>query len=258
MKKTIVLLAVAGLVLALAPAASAALTASESFDYSTSTVLSGLNGGTGWSGAWSTTGLKTASGADSLWFDQTPARIVDGTGHVGMGGVDGSSFRDLSTTFDMNARETVYLSMLFTVETATTPAITVGFGRSSDNIYRGTARLDNGKLSVQATTTAFIQTPGTVYDVGKNYMLVMKRTWGGIFASVFEGDGNLGTTLATEPVTWQLKEERATGITVDRMKIEIDGVGGTVTRLDDIRVATDRDSAVGVLPVPLGTLIMVK
>ena len=48
---------------------------------------------------------------------------MDGTGHIGMGGVDGSSIRDLSTTFDMDARETFYCSMLFTVETATTPAI---------------------------------------------------------------------------------------------------------------------------------------
>ena len=254
-----ILLSTATLLAASAMSAHAALIASENFDYNTSTAISGQNGGTGWSGAWSTTGtsLDTASTDDSLWFGQSPARIEDGTGHIELNNADASNLRILSTTIPLGS-ETLYFSMLFTVAGNTDPAITVSFGRSSDNIYRGTVQLDNGKLGVEATYTGIIQTSGTVYTTDKNYMLVMKRTWGGIFASVFEGDGNLSTTLATEPGTWQVSDATTTGVAMEMMYIEIDGVGGTVTRLDDIRVATDWNNAVGTAASTPGTLIFVQ
>jgi hypothetical protein len=56
-------------------------------------------------------------------------------------------------------------------------------------------------------------------------------------------------TLAVEP-SWQVYVQGFTGLVVDRMSIEIAG-GGSVSRIDEIRIATDWASLVSGLVAPV-------
>ena len=241
------------LLAASAATTQAALIAYENFDYATSTPIAGLNGGTGWAGAWTTSGtsLGTAIADESLWFGQDPVRIIDGTAHVGLNNANGySNSRDLGTAIPLSS-ETLYFAMLFRVDGSTAASITASFQRN-DGLARGTVRVDDGNLLVDASTDGFVSGAGGLYTTAQNYLLVAKRVGtadgGGIFASVILGDEN-PPTLASEPVSWQVSEVGLSGIDVARMTLSIDG-GGSVTRLDEIRIATDWDSAVAGLVEP--------
>jgi hypothetical protein len=80
----------------------------------------------------------------------------------------------------------------------------------------------------------------------------MKRvggTGGAIFASLIEADGN-SATIATEPGSWQVTQSGETGVTLQSLRFLTNGDGDGGIRIDELRVATDWDSAVAGIAVP--------
>lgn len=239
--------------------ANAALIANEDFDYSGS--ILGQNGGTGWSGGWADTGVSslTSSGTDqSLYFDQSPALITDGSTHVWSESSKGNE-RNLGTSIPLGS-QTLYLTALVRAYEGGASSADVRF-----EFYDDLGAVGNMRANVGITDgTLFAATTTSGYGVGDTlsnafandttYLLAMKReggTGGAIFASLIQADGN-SATFASEPVSWQVTQSGASGVTLQSLRFLTNGDGGGSggIRIDELRVATDWDSAVNGLVVP--------
>lgn len=239
--------------------ANAALIAYEGFDYSGS--ILGQNGGTGWSGGWADTGVSslTSSGTDqSLYFDQSPALITDGSTHVWSESSKGNE-RNLGTSIPLGS-QTLYLTALVRAYEGGASSADVRF-----EFYDDLGAVGNMRANVGITDgTLFAATTTSGYGVGDTlsnafandttYLLAMKReggTGGAIFASLIQADGN-SATFASEPVSWQVTQSGASGVTLQSLRFLTNGDGGGSggIRIDELRVATDWDSAVNGLVVP--------
>lgn len=238
--------------------ANAALIADEDFNYAGS--INGQNGGTGWSGAWAGTGPSslTASGTgQSLYFGQSPALTTDGSTHVWSESSKGNE-RDFATTIPLGS-QTLYFTALVRAYGggASTADLRFGFfdGLGATGNNRANVGITNGTLFAAAAADGYGagDTAAGAFVDDKTYLLAMKRVGGGsgaIFASLIEADGN-SATLAAEPVSWQVSQSGASGVTLRSLRFLTNGDGGGAgIRIDDLRIATDWDSAVQGIVIP--------
>ena len=99
-----------------AGSAQAAQIAYDDFDYGggVNLTVDTNNNGPGWANDWNTSigggGLTTSGTDQSLYFDQSPALITDGSTHLWSESNKGNE-RDWSTAIDLGS-ETMYFSML--------------------------------------------------------------------------------------------------------------------------------------------------
>ena len=241
---------------------NAALIASEDFNYAGS--ISGQNGGTGWSGAWAGTGaggnLLTSGTGQSLYFGQSPALTSDGSTHVWSESNKGNE-RDFTTTIPLNT-QTLYFTALVRAYASSTSGgaseadLRFGFftGAGASGNMRANVGISNGTLFAAATADGYLlgDTAAGAFVDDTTYLLAMKRVGGAsgaIFASLIEADGN-SATLAAEPVSWQVTELGASGVTLTSLRFLTNGDGDGGIRIDDLRIATDWDSAVAGIVVP--------
>lgn len=248
---------------------SAALIAYEDFDYSGGTNLTTttLNNGTGWDDAWQNTGgsvpgLIASGSGQSLYFDQTPSLVSDGSTHIFSEGVRGNK-RDFtgSITLGGTSPQDLYASVLLrgyagdTTDGASDADFRLEFytGAGATGNMRANAGISNGTLYADGQDGGYLptgsdQAAGAFVD-DVTYLFVMKRTNQTIFASLIEADGN-PATLAAEPVSWQVSDTLASGVSLTSLRFLSNGDNDGGLRFDELRIATDWDSAVGGLAIP--------
>ena len=252
---------VVAVLVALMGTAQAALIAYEDFDYAAGKNFNvdPADGGTGWVGPWASTGVSglTASGTvSSLYFGQSPDLIEDGSNHIWSESSKGN-IRSFSQGVNVSS-ETLYFTVLLR---------TYGGGNSTAQMraelragaaIRGTVGVDQGYLFAKADHPSGYgvgDVASELFADDTTYLLAMKRTGESIFAALIEADGNI-STLAAEP-TWQVQHDSATGVTFDTIRFLTNNVGGDGgIRLDELRIATDWDSAVDGMIVPEPTALL--
>lgn len=248
---------------------SAAPIAYEDFDYSGGTNLTTttLNNGTGWVDAWQNTGpsvpgLIASGSGQSLYFGQTPSLFSDGSTHIFSEGNRGNE-RDFTSSVSLGSQD-LYASVLLRgfAGDETGGASEADFrlefwtGAGASGNMRANVGISDGTLYVDAQDTGYLptgsdQAAGAFVD-DVTYLLVMKRTGGiggTIFASLIEADGN-PATLAAEPVSWQVSDSVDSGVTLTSLRFLSSGDNDGGLRFDELRIATDWDSAVGGLAIP--------
>lgn len=240
---------------------SAAPVAYENFDYSggTSLTTTTLNNGTGWDSAWATTGVNgfvTSGTGTSLYFDQTPALISDGSNHVFAETVTGNA-RDFTGTVDLGSQDLYFTALVRAYAGSTTGGASeadVRFefwnGAGALGAMRGNVGITNGSLFTSGASSGYGvgDTAASVFADDTTYLLAMKRTGAGIFASLILADGNIGSL--TEPVSWQVSESALTGTALTSLRFLAGGDGDGGIRVDELRIATDWDSAVSGIVIP--------
>lgn len=238
--------------------AHAALIAHEDFDYAGGSDLTtiAINGGSGWTAAWADTGvngLKTSGTGQSLHFDQSPAAVTDGSTHVFSSENLGNE-RDWNTAVDLGTQNFYFTALIRVFSGANAVDMRAEFydGAGATGNMRGNVGISNGDLFTHVTATGYAPAGGGVASgvvaEDTTYLLAMKRTTAGIFASLIEADGN-PATLASEPV-WQVTDAGASGVDLTSIRLIVNGTGGGI-RLDELTLATDWDNAVAsVIPVP--------
>ncbi len=235
--------------IALASSAPAALTAYDGFDYPAGD-LTGANGGSGWSGAYTDTGNSTVATTTGLSYGElqtTPgaARMADG------GTATTINFRNLGATYGDDETET-WISFLARRNgaTATNRFAGVTFYNS------GGILATNGEVSfANTTTTSPLQ--WRIFDPGDNgssltpvtiasditYLLVARIVWGTGVAndavSLFVNP-SLGSTPLTPDAT---KNINMTNFD----KVRLAGEIGVDYTFDEIRIG---GSFADVTPVP--------
>lgn len=240
---------------------NAALIADENFNYAGS--ISGQNGGTGWSGAWAGTGvsnLTTSGTGQSLYFGQSPALTSDGSTHVWSESSKGNE-RDFTTSIPL-ASQTLYFTALVRAYAGTSSGgaseadLRFGFfdGLGATGNNRANVGITDGTLFAASATDGYGAggTAAGAFVDDTTYLLAMKRVGGAsgaIFASLIEADGN-SATLAAEPSSWQVTQAGVSGVTLQSLRFLTNGDGDGGIRIDELRVATDWDSAVAGIVIP--------
>ena len=245
--------------------ARATLFDADPFNYS-GTTLPGQNGGTGWSGAWFTTGTSGLNGLSndgiSLSYPNTwesPLTPLTPSGsRVITGGTNANTSRLLSQTIPLNVDGTVaYVSALFRKNAAN------GGGVSTDNILlEFTDNLGNRRwgvgiegtgdkpwLNANGSTTP---SAGPAVTVGDTYFMVAKivSSASGLdtaFLKVYGTGYNSQVTVA-EPTTWDATLTETTSAILDRIRVRIDS-GNTVAtpgEVDEIRIGNSWTDVVSV------------
>jgi hypothetical protein len=188
--------------------------ASEDFDYPDATALEGglARGGRGWIGGWS------AIGNGGL-------RVVGGTL-----GQTGGATREIQTPFSLDGPNT-YFS--FIARTNPAGAFSFSFKQSFGDFVRWAfARNADGSITVNGANHIVSSAP-SLFLPDTDYLVVSKYQTAGdtgffkLFPVGTPGD------FTTEPSIWDLQAAGLSGVTIDRLDIQI--TGGSVT-LDDVRI----------------------
>jgi len=239
-------------------AANAALVAYEDFDYSggQNLTLSNDNNGTGWDAAWATTGvpgLTTSGSGQSLYFDQSPALVTDGSTHIFSESSKGNE-RDFNGAIDL-ASETLYFSALVRAydDGANEADLRFEFfdGAGANGNMRANVGITNGTLFADGNSSGYGvgDTQAGAFVDDTTYLLVMRRDSTAIRSSLIVADGNIASL--TEPGVWQVNDGVATGVDLTSIRFLTNGDGDGGLRIDELRIATDWDSAVnGLILVP--------
>jgi|GEM_PF-1306987 len=240
--------------------ANGALNAYEDFDYNAgeNLTLTTNDNGTGWLGTWDTTGVPglTNSGSGlSLYFGQANSGLYnDGSTHVWSESSKGNT-RDLATPVALGPDTLYYTSLIRSYSGGANTIdmrVQLHDAQSAAGNVRGVFGVSNGTLFANAGSGSYNSgtTLANAFAQDTTYLLAMKRTDTHIYASLIEADGN-AATLANEP-TWQVSHALATGITVKSIRFLTNGSGQAAggARHDEIRLATDWDSAVAGIVVP--------
>jgi hypothetical protein len=262
----------------LLPAGStqAAQVAHDDFDYGPGVSFSTgtSNGGTGWTSAWTSTGVSsfvTSGSGKSMDFNQLPGLVVDGSTHIWSESSKGNyrNFPDV----DMGS-ETLYMTMLVRDygggASVADLAVRLHDGPGAGGNMRGNFGIDGGTLFADGNTTGYGagDTLAAAFATDTTYLLAMKRDSAGISAALIYADG-LASTLAAEPV-WQVNDPVGTGVAFESIRVLTNSAAantGAGIRIDEVRLATDWAGAVAGLPIPepsslalasLGALAMIK
>lgn len=244
--------------------ANAELVAYENFNYAGGTNLTTTtdNNGTGWTAAWGNTGvngLTTSGSGSSLYFDQSPDSLTDGSTHVWSESSKGNE-RDFTGVVDL-ARETLYFSALVRGYAGST----TGGASEADlrfEFYDGAGATGNRRANFGITDGTLFASAGNTaggYGIGDTlddafvddttYLLVMKRTGSAIRASLILADGNPGN-IAAEPVSWQVNDTGTSGVDLTSIRFLTNGDGDGGLRIDELRIAKDWDSVVDGIIIP--------
>lgn len=203
--------------LLLASSALAAPIASESFYYPHGTVLANgvANGGSGWNGGWQQTagnGLTVAG-----------AKIVQKS--------NAESTRVLANPLPLTAG-VYYFSFLARADS--TGRFAFQLKNALDQVRWAFTKNSDDSFSIQASLTTAASAPG-LFVGDREYLVVSKFNSSGQIAYVKVFDTADPGDYTTEPSTWDLSVSGATGLTMDRIDLDVDA--GTVS-LDDVRIAT--------------------
>jgi PEP-CTERM motif len=267
MSHMIKMLLVVGLITAPAVSQGGVLV-SESFDY-TAGPLSGANGGTGWNGAW-LTGASTTPTYSVVAQDITPpagygapvgnqALINPNAANDDSGGATPDIRRNLASSIDLDAAQTVYFSALVRREDQTNGGGTehstylrfnsaaganlVGIGHSSTEDFRLAL---NNAASDSATVN---------FQIGINYLLVGKLTLNASGTNdVLEGSLFAPGDTLSEPVAWDHQTAADISGVISQLQIGTQRRAGKAF-IDEIRIGT-AFADVAVVPEPASVALL--
>jgi len=239
--------------------ANATLIAYENFDYSggQNLTLETANNPSGWTAAWSTTGvngLVTSGSGQSLGFTQSPALITDGSTHIFSDASKGNT-RNFAPTVSIATSDFYFTALVRDFDGgATVGQMRVQFhdGANASGNMRANIGIDAGTLFADGNTAGYGvgDTLAAAFVTDTTYLLAMKRTGASVFAALIPANGDL-SSLAAEP-TWQVQDNVATGVdfTSIRLLTNVTAADSGGLRIDELRLATTWDSAVEGLVVP--------
>ena len=229
----------------------AAADAYEGFDYASGANLAATSSsGTGWTDAWAAdsgaTGSLTASGlGTSLFFGQAANGLIyDGSTHVWSESSKGNT-RNFAKIIDTH-EDPLYFSALVRDYGGGAASVDLSIqlydGLDGSGTLRGNFGFTNGTLYASGDDTAGFgagQTAADAFATETTYLLVGKRDSSGISVSLIPADGN-ASTLAAEPVSWDLTDAVAYSADLRSIRILTDGDGGSAgVRIDELQIATD-------------------
>jgi hypothetical protein len=239
------------------PAAAHATTiASESFDYA-GTVLNG-NGGTGFSGTWST---APATADVNLSNDDVSLQYPIGTALTPLGDrvrefrdggsstFGGAAIRTMATTFDADTETTFYISFLVSKVNAASSVFSVNFLDDSGVKFFSTGAGSTGNLPrIGRNSTTGVgggaTEIGPALDSGVTYMYLGKVNFhaGATPDEYYLSWFKVGTDTvpASEPGTWMSSHTSdVVALSGNLLSLEFgNGAVGTNTQLDEIRLGT--------------------
>lgn len=246
-----------------ASSVNAALIAYEDFNYGggTNLTLSTDNNGTGWDSAWATTGvsgLTTSGSGQSLFFDQgSNGLTTDGSTHVWSESSKGNE-RDFTGTVALNSEVLYFTALVRGYSSGTSGGaseadlrFTFHTGTGASGSMRGNVGITDGTLFAAAASNGYGSgdTEANAFLDDTTYLLAMRRDSSSIRASLIAADGD-ASSFASQPVTWQVNQAGATGASLTSIRFLTNGDGDGGIRIDDLRIATDWDSAVSGIVVP--------
>ena len=248
----------------------------EGFDYGSGVnfnVPPASNGGTGWTDAWTNTGVSgfTTSGTGkSLYFGQSPDLILTNGTHVWSESNKGNA-RTFDTAVDLNTETLYFTALLRTYGSGFTNAqMRAEFydGPDASGNMRANVGIAGGHLFASAVTSGYLKggIASNVVAEATTYLLAMKREGGPggfISAALIPADGN-PATLASEPV-WQVTTNGQTSLDMQSIRLlsnNADPSTGQGIRIDELRIATDWPAAVyGMVyenPIPDPILVQIS
>ena len=247
-----------------ASSVNAAIIAYEDFNYSggTNLTLSTDNNGTGWDSAWATTGvpgLTTSGSGQSLFFDQgSNGLTTDGSTHVWSESSKANE-RDFTGTVSLNSEVLYFTALVRGYSSATSGGATEAdlrftfhTGTGASGSMRANVGITDGTLFAAAASDGYGSgdTEANAFLDDTTYLLAMRRDSSSIRASLIAADGDV-SSFASQPGTWQVNQAGATGAALTSIRFLTNGDGDGGIRIDELRIATDWDSAVsGLVVVP--------
>jgi hypothetical protein len=253
----------------------AALIDYDSFSYN-STSLNGENGGTGWTGAWATTGTSPSNGLSNdnvslsypTSFDPSIIGPTPTGSRVVTGGLtaNSASTRLLSQTIPLNVTGNVrYLSALFRKNAPN------GDGVTNDNILLEFFDASNNRrwgMGIEGTTDRpwvnlnAVGTGGTAVTPGQTYFMVARiESFAAPTVDVAKlwvfGPGYASQVPATEPAAFDATATNNTAAILDRIRIRIDpgSTGAAPGEVDEIRIGNSWLDVVSV-PEPSSLILL--
>ena len=228
----------------------AAADAYEGFDYASSANLAATSSsGTGWTDGWVTdsgaaTSLTASGSGKSLFFGQSAnGLIVDGSTHVWSESSKGNT-RNFAKIIDTH-EDPLYFSALVRDYGGGAASVDLSVqlydGLDGSGTLRGNFGFTDGTLYASAESSGFgageFATDSFVTET--TYLLVGKRDSSGLSVSLIPADGN-ASTLAAEPVSWDLTDAVAYSADLRSIRVLTDGdVVGAGVRIDELQIATD-------------------
>jgi hypothetical protein len=249
----------------------------DSFDYPSGGYLKHQStGGQNWknSGGWDGTSgesWRITGTGKSLFYGQGSGLglVIDNTNHIWCESqVD--NYRDFlspistsSTYCTMLVR--AYDSRPYDPSNTGTAADVVKFriefydGTDATGNMRMNVGINQGTLFANTNSTGYAPsgsaTSAGAFEDDKTYLLAMKRTGSGVFASLIEADGN-PATLDSEP-TWQINDAGLTGVNFQSMRLfgnNTDPSNFRGIRVDELRIADSWEDAVEGITTPTSTV----
>jgi autotransporter-associated beta strand protein len=223
----------------------------ETFSYTNSTVLTGLNGETGWGGAWyGNTGSATNSSGS--FADQTNYPAPSGN-KLFMHPADNSSlavYRPLGQSYNSGRLYFGYVLNYQWDGADKYAGLSLFETNSSEKLFIGEIYGQNQQLGIDSTGSSYTLTAGS----GNDYIIVGYYDWGAAEAKARAFKIGTQAVPTDEPSTWDVTVSKASNTVgaVDTIRLAA-GAGAGAGRpgdvyFDEVRIATNWSDLIGVLP----------
>lgn len=238
----------------------AAVLESEPFDYPDAAGggLNGLNGGTGWGGAFTDgDALPTIAAATTSLAYPTGVPLTPTGGRIATTAEAANNpvLRLLGTTMSLADNGGVfYSSALFRSSAVAGELASVIFDRSSDSLIRWYYGIDNtGRFSVAVDPSNAAQraysTTTTVADTTYLLVAMLRNNTGPggndeVFLKVFE-EGSPIVEPATD-ADWDLTANGNSGVILNRVRLSFTNAAGQSNEFDELRVGTTFADVTGI------------
>jgi len=244
---------------------NAAVLAAESFTYATGSGLNGLNGGTGWAGAWSNAdGDVTLANTNASLAYPASTNLTSSGGRLQLGTADTSATatRLLSTGMSLSPNgNNFYSSALINISAIGQSAI-VQFQDNSGNIrwnygINAAGNFTVGVAPENAGQNAIIA--NTVAELGTTYLVVARirtNTAAGndeVFLKIF--DPSDAVSMPLDDSGWDASANGNSGVTLTRTNLVFGNAGGQALQFDELRIGTTFADVAGV-PEPARAMML--
>lgn len=241
--------------------ALATLTAYESFNYpgSLGSSINTLNGGTGFSNAWTNTDADASLSSTNSSLSYPPSSPLTPQGaHLALTAADASTvaFRGLSSTMNLAANGLNFYSSALMSINSLGQAVSVQFSDGTNVRWNyGINAAGNFTVGVafgnvgQTANSLFTATPNTTYLVVA-YLRTNTGASGAdqVFLSVFDPAETI--TAPSSDAGWDIAASGGSTITLNRASLNFNNAAGGALLFDEFRIGTTFLDVTGVIPEP--------
>ncbi|NLG34232.1 MAG: hypothetical protein GX548_02640, partial [Lentisphaerae bacterium] len=224
----------------------------ETFSYTNSTALTGLNGETGWGGGW--------YGADIGLFTNSSGSFTEQTNYPAPSGnklwvyppenTEAAVFRPLGQDYSSG---TIYFGYVVNYTWAGAnkyAGLSLFWTNTNEKLFIGEIYGQDQQLGIDSTGSSYTLTAGS----GNDYIIVGYYDWAAGEAKAKAYKIGTQAVPSEEPSTWDVTVSKASNTvgTVDTIRLAAgagatDGTPGN-TYFDEVRIATNWSDLIGVLP----------